>query len=384
MSEIPEEFKKVIKDFYKDILTTFPEYKDKLGENEIAFLSGEDSGSILFSYCKNVYPERFFDILYQNNEIFEKDDIDTKFLPNMEFKDLWNENISDKTRNVIWKYLQLILFSVSSDLESRESFGDTAKLFEAINEDELKSKLEETMKGMGNLFKDCSENFFQDLSGENLDISGLNMEDMPNPEDMQNHINKLLGGKLGNLAHEIAEETAKDLNVDMDNVENVNDVFQTLFKNPGKLINMVKKVGAKLDSKLKSGEIKESELMQEASELMEKMKNMPGMKNMDKILSQMGLPTGGKNGKTSMGAFQSQMKKNLSKTKQKERMLRKLEERRKQKELAQKQLAQKEKKLYTTSAWGKDENVKKTNRDENTKINKKKKRKKKKKNKIKK
>ena len=54
---------------------------------------------------------------------------------------------------------------------------------------------------------------------------------------------------------------------------------------------MVKKVGSKLDSKLKSGEIKESELMQEASDLMEKMKNMPGMKNMDKILSQMGLPT---------------------------------------------------------------------------------------------
>ncbi len=378
-NEIPEEFKKVIKDFYKDILTTFPEYKDKLGENEISFLSDEDSGSILFSYCKNVYPERFFDILYQNDEIFKKDDIDTKFLPNIEFKDIWSENISDKTRSVIWKYLQLILFSVSSDLESRDSFGDTAKLFEAINEEELKSKLEETMRGMGDLFKDCSENFFKDLSGENLDISGLNMEDMPNPEYMQNHINNLLGGKLGSLAHEIAEETAKDLNVDMENAENVSDVFQTLFKNPGKLMNMVKKVGAKLDSKLKSGEIKESELMQEASELMEKMKNMPGMKNMDKILSQMGLPTGGKNGKTSMGAFQSQMKKNLSKAKQKERMLRKLEERRKQKELLQK-----EKKQYTTSTWGKNEIVKKTNRDENVKINKKKKRKKKKKNKIKK
>ena len=382
MSEkIPEEFKKVIKDFYKDILTTFPEYKDKLGDNEISFLSGEDSGSTLFLYCKNVYPERFFDILYQNNEIFEKDDINTEFLPNIDFKKLWSENISDKTRGVIWKYLQLILFSVSSDLESRESFGDTAKLFEAINEDELKSKLEETMKGMGDLFKDCSDNIFQGLSGEDIDISGLNMGDVPDAEDMQNHINNLLGGKLGSLAHEIAEETAKDLNIDMENAENVNDVFQRLFKNPGKLINMVKKVGSKLDLKLKSGEIKESELMQEASELMEKMKNMPGMKNMDKILSQMGLPTGGKQGKTSMGAFQSQMKKNVSKAKQKERMLRKLEERRKQKELAQKELAQKGKKQYTTSSWGKDDKIKKTNRDENMKINKKKKRKKKKKNK---
>jgi hypothetical protein len=383
MSEkIPEEFKKVIKDFYKDILTTFPEYKDKLSENEILFLSDKDSGSTLFLYCKNVYPERFFDILYQNNEIFEKDDIDTKFLPNIDFQNLWSENISDKTRQVIWKYLQLILFSVSGDLESRESFGDTAKLFEAINEDELKFKLEETMKGMSGLFKDCSDNHFEGLSGE--DISGLNMGDVPDAEDMQNHINNLLGGKLGSLAHEIAEETAKDLNIDMENAENVNDVFQRLFKNPGKLINMVKKVGSKLDCKLKSGEIKESELMQEASELMEKMKNMPGMKNMDKILSQMGLPTGGKQGKTSMGAFQSQMKKNVSKAKQKERMLRKLEERKKQKELAQKELAQKElaqKKQYTTSSWGKDDNIKKTNRDENMKIKKKKKKKKKKKNK---
>ena len=33
-------------------------------------------------------------------------------------------------------------------LNSGESFGDTAKLFEAINEDELKTKLEETMKDM--------------------------------------------------------------------------------------------------------------------------------------------------------------------------------------------------------------------------------------------
>ena len=51
---------------------------------------------------------------------------------------------------------------------------------------------------------------------------------------------------------------------------------------------------------------------------------------MDKILQQMGLPTGGKNGKVNMGAFQSQMKTNIGKAKQKERMLRKLEERRKE------------------------------------------------------
>lgn len=371
---IPEEFKKVVKDFYRDILTTFPECKEKLGPSEINFLTEDGDALILYSYCKKVYPERFFDILYQNTDIFSNDEINTKFLPNIEFKNLWKEDISDKTRDVIWKYLQLILFSVSNGLKDGESFGDTAKLFEAINEEDLKNKLEETMKEMNEMFQDASNNMFQGLSGETFDMSGINMEDMPNPEEMQDHINGLLGGKLGRLAHEIAEETASELNVDMDDASNVSDVFQKLFKNPGKLMNMVKKVGSKLDSKLKSGEIKESELMEEASELMEKMKNMPGMKNMDKILGKMGLPTGGKNSKVSMGAFQSQMRSNIGKAKQKERMLKKLEERKKQRELEQQQ------KQYTTSSWGDNEKVEKSSRTGNIKKRKKKKKNRKKKN----
>ena len=268
--KVPDEFKKVMKDFYKDILTSFPEYKEKLGENEINFLTetNNDNAYKLFTYCQNIYPERFFDILYQNVEIFDNNEIDTNFLPNIEFKDIWKEEISEKTKEVIWKYLQLVLFSVTSNMDDSESFGDTAKLFEAINEDELK-KLEETMEQMNGMFNDISGGDFQMPEGF-ADMSGVNMDDVPDPEKMQEHINGLLGGKLGRLAKKIAEETANDLDVNMDDAADVTDVFQKLFKNPGKLMSMVKKVGSKLDSKIKSGEIKESELMQEASELMEK------------------------------------------------------------------------------------------------------------------
>ena len=141
--KVPDEFKKVMKDFYKDILTSFPEYKEKLGENEINFLTETDdnNASILFNYCQNLYPERFFDILYQNVDIFDNSEMNTLFLPNIEFKDIWKEDISEKTREVIWKYLQLVLFSVTSNMDDSDSFGDTAKLFEAINEDELKKKI---------------------------------------------------------------------------------------------------------------------------------------------------------------------------------------------------------------------------------------------------
>ena len=383
--KVPDEFKKVMKDFYKDILTSFPEYKEKLGENEINFLTetNNDNAYKLFTYCQNIYPERFFDILYQNVEIFDNNEIDTNFLPNIEFKDIWKEEISEKTKEVIWKYLQLVLFSVTSNMDDSESFGDTAKLFEAINEDELKKKLEETMEQMNGMFNDISGSDFQMPEGF-ADMSGVNMDDVPDPEKMQEHINGLLGGKLGRLAHEIAEETANDLDVNMDDAADVTDVFQKLFKNPDKLMSMVKKVGSKLDSKIKSGEIKESELMQEASELMEKMKNMPGMKNMDKILEKMGLPTGGKNTKMNMNAFQSHMKSNIGKAKQRERMLRKLEERR-NKLISQKSnqnTVNTTNNKYSTMTWGDNINVEKTNRNEKiNKKNKKKKRKKKNKNK---
>ena len=91
---------------------------------------------------------------------------------------------------------------------------------------------------------------------------------------------------------------------------------------------MIKKVGGNLDAKLKSGEIKESELMEEASELMNKLKTMPGMKNMHKMMAEMGLPMGGKNAKVNLGAFQGQMKRNIGKAKTKERLRQKLEARR--------------------------------------------------------
>ena len=82
-------------------------------------------------------------------------------------------------------------------MDDSDSFGDTAKLFEAINEEELK-KLEETMEQMNGMFSDISGDF--QMPEGFTDMSGVNMEDIPDPEKMQDHINGLLGGKLGRLA----------------------------------------------------------------------------------------------------------------------------------------------------------------------------------------
>ena len=431
---VPDEFKKVMTDFINDFTTTFPEYSDKLKDNFVVVSVKTDGNvvaeeildetrvKVLYDYSKTVYPARFFDILYKNAEIFKRDSgdaaatsvaVNVNFLPEIDFREVWNTpDISSNTRDTIWKYLQLILFSIITNISDRDSFGDTAKLFEAINEDELKNKLDETIKNMQDLFMGggggggdstgdkTGEAGASGASGENTKFGdGIDMKEfekfaeqlknfspdgmggidmskfpgfpgfnssnkeeggaakeegagasssdnkkqteMPNPETIHEHISKLLNGKIGALAKEIAEETAKDfdLGIDMENAENINmsNVFQKLFKNPGKLMNMVKSVGSKLDDKFKKGDIKESELMKEASDLLSNMKNMPGMGDLSSMLSKMGMSglgglagLGGKGGKINMGALQSHLQQNMKNAKMKERMQTKLQQKQQQ------------------------------------------------------
>ena len=363
MDEIPDGFKKIVNDFLNDIGVTYPELNEKLEKIKI---NDDEKLNEVYLYCKEIYPERFFDILYQNTEIFNDPEKNVKFLPNIDFKELWSDEISENTKEIIWKYLQLILFTVVGNVDNTKLFGETSRLFEVIDEESLKNKLEETIKSMSEMF---------DVSGNNMDfsdMSGVQMNDLPDPEELHNHISDIMGGKLGQLANEIAEETANELDIDLEDATNIGDVFQRLFKNPGKLINMVKKVGNKIEQKIKSGELKESELMEEAQEMMKKMNGMPGMKNFQKMFGQMGMPM---NGKMNMNHFNSVMHNNIKLSKQKERMLEKLRKRKEERERMQQQNTQPQE--FTHSVFKGEEKMEKSKRGNNKK--KKKRRKKKKK-----
>jgi hypothetical protein len=132
----------------------------------------------------------------------------------------------------------------------------------------------------------------------------------------------MLDGKIGKLAKEIAEETAAELNLDGENISDMQDVLGQLMKNPTKLMSLVKNVGTKLDSRIKSGELKESELIAEATDLMNNMKNMPGMDNIQSMLSKMGMSGlgGGKGAKMNMGAMEAQMERQMKAAQMRERM----------------------------------------------------------------
>jgi hypothetical protein len=288
------EFDKIIVDFTNDLLITFPEYKpiiDKFINNKPA----------IFKHCIKRFSAVYLHILYENSEIFsENSEINTEFLPGIVFKQLWNSNITENTKNTIWKYLQFILLYITPFIKDKGINEETANLFSAIDEEELKQKLEETINNIQNLF------------------GNEQSENIPSPDSIKDHLQGLLKGKLGKIAMELAEELAKELGIDPDNT-NPKDLFKILMQNPGKLKSIIANINKKFREKIDSGEIKESEIMEETADFLKNMKNMPGFGDLFKNMG-MNMPSKNMN----VPAMQAKLNQNIKKTKMKERMRDKL------------------------------------------------------------
>jgi len=337
--DIPEKFPEVVRDFLADLSIAFPEYV-------YLWADGYDIPQ-LYQYCLTMYPERFFDILYQNEDVIESES-NMMFLPNVDFRMLLTvPGISDNTKQAIWKYLQLILVTIMGNVKSAASFGDTAGLFEGIEEEELQKKLGDTIEGLTGFFKGLSkdgstesmEKAFEEMfQGAGTSTSASEAESastaeeegtIPNADDLHNHLKSLFDGKIGTLAKELADEMSGDVMDMFDDgeVKETGDVLKKMMRNPKKIMDLVKKIGSKLDDKMKAGSISQEELMKEASSMMSKMKGGAGGKEFQDMMKNMMKSMGGSMGK---GMFDmNRMSSMMGQSATKDRMRTKLEERQK-------------------------------------------------------
>lgn len=346
-TEPPKNFESIIADFTKDLTTVFPEYAH-LWSN----LSSKETLDSLHTYCLAIYPERFFDILYSNADIFAPGSkVNVAFLPGVDFRLLYNcDGVSENTRNSIWKYLQLLLFTLMGSMKDAKNFGNSANIFEAMNEEDLQSKISETMTGIADFFSkmDPAPSEGEDTSDEGANSSKDFFANMPNPEELHEHMKSLLEGKLGKLAKEFTDEFTSELegifsDGDMQNAKSSKDILMQIIKNPQKMIVIFKRLAAKLQDKMKNGEISQEEMMEEMGGIMEKMKGLGGgkgdlaemMKSM-KDLPFMKMLEKTLGGKVDMNAINRMTKQNATK----DRLRKKMEQRQQAQAQAQAQVQQ--------------------------------------------
>jgi len=341
---IPDKFVSIISDFANDLSNPFPEYEYLWSKWRVLDNIPTSMIQSTFQHCQDIYPERFFDILYQNEDIFQHESkINTCFLPNVEFKLLFNSpGVSEKTKNAMWKYIQLILFTIVGNVKDKQDFGKSMNLFEGIDETELQEKLTEAMKNMTDFFAGMdkekpteeseknefptedfakAQEFFEKMGdfGNEFKSKDTGAEGPKfdfNPEDMHNHLKGLFDGKLGTLAKELMEELSEELKEtfgtdDIHAETQPKDLFKKLMKNPAKLMELVKKISSKFQDKMKRGDISQEEMMREATEMLRKMKEMGGdSKQMTEMFQNMAksMGMGGKNVKVDTNAMNRMVK----------------------------------------------------------------------------
>lgn len=262
MSEVETKLFSLFSDFIRDLSKVFPEIKSSLYRNyEDCLVDG--------SKCLCDFPKvkRFLELIgdyekYIVDKNLEFFDLEVEFLEEIQFNRLWEKNISNKTRESIWKYLQTFQL-ISINLKSSEALNA------ALEGDKIdKSSLKDIKK-------------MQKLSEE--------VQSKSNSTEGENELDQMLGGLMDSGIGEIAKEVAQGLDVEsmfgsVDENSNPMELMAQLM-NPDKMGAIFNNINSVMEQKMASGELTQEGLKSEAEGMMGQMGENPMFKNM---MQQMG------------------------------------------------------------------------------------------------
>lgn len=291
-----ENLEKVFKDFVNDIILVFPEYKERLYEYYkellVEKLSDPDSGTEsdsesgseseseseseklhpkLVEFLNNI--EKISDkVADKDLELFNSDPI---ILQNVSFKVMWKSDISDNTKNNIWKYLQTFCI-IKINIDSGDKINDVIKSLES--QEKIKDK--QTFKNMKKLKK----------LNEAININEINKIITENPDSINTGLEEMdslfKNTNIGKMAQEISED------LDLENMISGDGGGIDKLLNGDNMMNIIQKISTKVNEHA-TGENAE-DLMGEATNICDTMKSNPlfsslmGMQG--QLFSSMGQP----------------------------------------------------------------------------------------------
>ena len=192
-NNIEIELFRIFSSFIRDLAKTYPEIKNSLYRNYEDCILNKNNP--LSEYPKlqkflNLIQDHEKYITDKNSEFF---DLEIEFLEEISFKKLWEKNISGKTRETIWKYLQTLQL-ININLKSNEKLKEALNNIKSDNVIEVDKKTVKDLKKIKKLTDEVKQ-----------DISSNESED-----DLEN----ILGGFMDTGIGEVAKEVAKSINIE--------------------------------------------------------------------------------------------------------------------------------------------------------------------------
>jgi hypothetical protein len=249
-----EKFNFYFRTFLNEILTIIPEFKETIDKNYSEVLENTSLNSDNFAKEYMTSIEKYHsEIANKNDKLFKGDD-SVLILKDLDFRELWSKDLSDNTRENVWKYLQTLYVLGRKIITDDE---DVSKML-----DELNSSDKETMAKHQKEMMDMINNMSQ--------LKQDPEESKPSPE-VENLFNN---GIISDIAKELTGELDLD-KMDMGNPKNMNEAFSNIMGGGGgnNFFNLISKVGEKIQKKVESGQINQGDLIKEAQKMMSGLKN---------------------------------------------------------------------------------------------------------------
>lgn len=306
--DIEKQVFSIFSSFIRDLSKTFPEIKNCLYRNYEKEIVGED---LKLDNCPKI--KCFLSVVNDNSKMIE--DKDKKFfeiediLEEISFKRLWDKNISDKTRNTIWKYFQTFTI-ININLNSSKQLQEALIGIHggAIKKEDIKDK--QTAKDLKKLKKLAEEVKTEKEKDDELDLENM------------------LGGLMDSNIGSIAKEVASSMKIDemfgnIDENSNPMDIMSQLM-NPERMGNIFKNINSVMEQKMKNGGLSEDILKKEAESMYGDMANNPLFGNLMKQMNPGNLRTESKE------TTESTETKELTKEEKKEKLKKKIEAKKKE------------------------------------------------------
>ena len=242
----------VFKSFVNDIIKVFPEYKIKL----------EDIYGTLLKMDECVLDEEellkeFLDRVHKlNKKITNKDESmfndDPLLLTDISFKNIWTTNISYKTKETIWKYLQTFCLLALNRQSNKDLENALSELSENKNVELKDKKVASDVKKIKKMTENIKE-----------PIAVVDSEE-PEPEPETNPLEAIMGNSdIGKLAEEVSKELDIESMFGGIQSDNPMEIFQNLMSG-GAMNKIMGTIHNVVNDKVEKGELNRDEMLNEA------------------------------------------------------------------------------------------------------------------------
>lgn len=308
-------FNRTVEDLVAELKGTFPELEDIIEER---YSSVSPTDASLLEWFEANAKEHHAALTAKDESVF-KTNTSLFLLPDINFSQLWKCKLTKSNKNAIWKYLHVLMLLVShhnmqgvtqsvlgatADASADSSSAQPAlqnmqSTFEHWNKmlddkqlspqelQSMKEQSEKIMKLMETLHNSNKE-VDEEEDEENSTTTNESRSGGKGPtmEDLKNDpfVKQLESSKIAQFAKELTDELdLKDMGLaDDTKAQSFQDVFGMMGKDPQKMFGLVKTVGDKIQKKMQSGDIQQSELLSEAQNLMQSMQTSDTFKQMFK------------------------------------------------------------------------------------------------------